>query len=383
MISDFQLVLVGIIAVIIVGVIIYNRWQEAKYKKQAQSVFAESANRRGDALFNADAAAPPSAGGRREPTFGAADEDVAALEALAAPMGGADEMAALNALTEPRPVVHGANAGMAPAVNPEIDTIAMMLADTPVEADAYAPMVSESATLAKNILWEGLVGGLWQPIDATLDEKYREIRCGLQLADRSGPIDASLLSAFDDLMGAFAERLNAVSQRESVVDAERRAQMVDQFCAETDIEIAVNLIGKSGVTFATTKVRGLAESQGLVMQANGEYAMQDDYGRVLFTLRNGNPAEAPAIRTNLPYLTQITFALDVPRSPQPSQMFERMYTLALQFADVLQGELVDDNKKLLTANSRKVIAETIHGITGEMQQRGVTPGSSVALRLYS
>jgi len=34
MISDFQLVLIGIIAVVIVGVIVYNRWQEAVYKKR-------------------------------------------------------------------------------------------------------------------------------------------------------------------------------------------------------------------------------------------------------------------------------------------------------------------------------------------------------------
>jgi FtsZ-interacting cell division protein ZipA len=127
----------------------------------------------------------------------------------------------------------------------------------------------------------------------------------------------------------------------------------------------------------------VAEAQGLVALASGEYVLKDDYGRTLFSLRNGNTHEAPTLRGELPYFTQITFALDVPRTPQPGQIFERMFTLALQFADVLHGEVVDDNKKLLTASGRKVIAETIHGITGEMQQRGVTPGSSVALRLYA
>ncbi len=379
MISDFQLVLIGIIAVIIVGVIVYNRWQEARYKKRAEQMFSPE---RSDALFE-----EPAASGtfeRREPSFGkldAAEQD--ALDDLTAPIGAPVDALSEDAIVEPRNLVRGAASDLVPAINAEVDTIAMMLADSPVHADVYAPMVEQSRRLGGNVLWEGLVGGLWQPIDPTLDAEYREIRAALQLADRGGAVEASILAQFDDAMASFAASIGAVSQREEANQAQRRAQMVDQFCAETDIEIAVNIVGKNGVTFAATKVRGLAEAQGLVALPSGEYVLKDDYGRILFSFRNGNANEAPTLRGEQPYFTQITFALDVPRTPQPGQIFERMFNLALQFADVLHGEVVDDNKKLLTANGRKVIAETIHGITGEMQQRGVTPGSSVALRLYA
>ena len=36
MISDFQWALAGIAVLIILVVIVYNRWQEAKYKKHAE-----------------------------------------------------------------------------------------------------------------------------------------------------------------------------------------------------------------------------------------------------------------------------------------------------------------------------------------------------------
>jgi FtsZ-interacting cell division protein ZipA len=383
MISDFQLVLIGIIAVIVVGVIVYNRWQEAKYKKRAEQMFAPERN---DALFNQSPSAATFE--RREPSFGTLDTaEQSSLDDLTAPidaMGAMpNESADIPVAAEPRNLVRGAASEVVPAINTEVDTVAMMLADSPVHADVYAPMIEQSQAIGRSVLWEGLVGGLWQPIDPTLDAEYREIRAGLQLADRGGAVEASMLAQFDDAMTAFGASIGAVSQREDVTEAQRRAQMVDQFCAETDIEIAVNIIGKSGVTFAATKVRGLAEAQGLVALPSGEFVLKDDYGRILFSLRNGNSNEAPTLRGEQPYFTQITFALDVPRTPQPGQIFERMFTLALQFADVLHGEVVDDNKKLLTANGRKVIAETIHGITGEMQQRGVSPGSSVALRLYA
>jgi FtsZ-interacting cell division protein ZipA len=394
MISDFQLVLIGIIAVVIVGVIVYNRWQESRYRKRAEAAFQADVGR-GDALFSSDLVE------RREPSFGTVPltaEEASALDELTRPIGGVggsfgrsvgstpspiDEAVVLTDLQPKTVPVHGSSADRAPALNAEVDSIAMLLADQPVEADVYAPMIAESAGLARHVLWEGMAGGIWQAVDPTLDLAYRELRVGVQLADRGGPIESTALAAFDDLMVAFAARMGAVAQREELNEAVRRAQVVDQFCAETDIEVAVNVVGRSGVTFAATKLRGLAEAQGLSRLPSGEYALKDDYGRVLFSLRNGHPAEAPGLAGEQPYYTQLTFAVDVPRTPQPSSAFERMYTTALQFADALHGELVDDNKKPLTAQGRKVIADTIHGIVADMQTRSVVPGSSVALRLYS
>jgi hypothetical protein len=49
---------------------------------------------------------------------------------------------------------------------------------------------------------------------------------------------------------------------------------------------------------------------------------------------------------------------------------------------VLQGEVVDDNRRALTANGRKVIADTIVHISTEMEAKGIEPGSATALRLY-
>lgn len=389
MLSDFQLVLIAAAAAVVVGVIVYNRWQESRYRRRAEQAFARTDGDQGDALFTTSAVPATFADApthtRVEPSFGRMSDadEAAALDKLTAPIGEYLGQQIDDAIIERRPVIHSGAADMQPAINAEIDTIGMILADTPLEADQYAPLIVASQDIARHVLWEGLVGGLWQPIDPSLDEKYRELRAGLQLADRGGAVDIAILQAFDDAIVGYAASLGAVSQREESSEAARRAQIVDAFCAETDIEIAVNIVGKSGVTFAATKLRGLAEAQGLSALPNGEYAQKDDYGRVLFTLRNGNQNEAPALRSEQPYFTQVTFALDVPRTPNAAQNFERMFTLALQFADVLQGEVVDDNKKVLTANGRKSISDTIHDITGEMQQRNIAPGSSVALRLYS
>ena len=364
MISDFQMALAGIAVAVIVAVVVYNRWQESRYKKRAERAFTTD---HPDVLFGGPhERVEPQLGDLPAPRM---KDDVE--EGLLSPI--------VSEPIVPRGTEHPR------AVNAEIDTVALVMADALMLPDHFWPTIDQSRQVSKNILWEGLAGGLWQPITENSDDDtgFRELRAGLQLASRGGAVDGHTLHAFIDMMAAFAQGIGAVSQREDAAAAMQRAQSVDAFCADTDIEIAVNIIGKSGVTFATTKVRGLAESNGMVPLASGEYALRDELGLVLFTLRNMNADEPPGIKMAGAYLTGLCFALDVPRTPHPEKIFERMMALAMRFADTLHGEVVDDNRKLLTANGRKVIAETIAQIAGAMEARNVAAGSSAALRLYS
>jgi hypothetical protein len=230
-----------------------------------------------------------------------------------------------------------------------------------------------------------LVGGVWHLIDDNTDDNatFRELRAGLQLASRKGATEPSTIRAFDRLLADFSDEVGAVSQREELAAAEQRALEVDRLCAETDIEIAINLIGKNGATFATTKVRGLAESFGFAPLSSGEYQKRDALGHVEYTLRNMNADDPPGIRQAGAYLTGLTFSLDVPRTVSPVATFERMMADVLKFADLLGGEVVDDNKRPLTANGRKSIATTIHTIEQTMDAREIVPGSAAALRLYA
>lgn len=426
MISDFQLALIGLAIVIIVAVIIYNRWQESKYKKRAEQAFGGS---HPDVLIDepvslAASGARNHVSERVEPKLGAnlsgyaaeaaADDgdDLTPIDDTHSFAASANHSAAHAAhsshssrtstshtptfstsqLSQASPASSTA-APTTPMLHADIDCIALILADAPIEATQYENVINQSKLLGKGVRWEGLNGGLWQPITlqpTTLQpitlpavDAYRELRVGLQLADRHGPVDGMVLNQFNDMVAQYAASVGAVSQREDIEAAIYRAQALDAFCADTDIEIAVNVIGKSGVTFAVTKVRGLAESNGLVALDSGEYVMQDEHGRTLYTLRNFDPAEPPGIKRSTGYLNGLTFAVDVPRTPDAARTFERMFLVVMKFADVLQGEVVDDNRKVLTAAGRKVISDTITTIAEQMQAKGVTAGSATALRLYA
>lgn len=360
--SDLQIGLAIGAVLLALAVMGYNYWQEAKHKKRVERAFGAPHE---DVLM----------GERVEPSIGDVNrtrgDDIA--EGHLAP------------LTD-TPTVPMAMPGVdAPIIHGQIDTVALVLADSPLSIERIWPAIERTRGLSDEIRWEGLFNGVWQPVDDNTDDDaaYRELRVGLQLASRRGPTDPSTIRAFDRLVSDFANEVGAVSQREEVAAAERRALDVDKLCAESDIEIAINIVGKNGVTFATTKVRGLAEAAGMVPLEKGEYAKRDDKGHLEFTLRNMNANEPPGIKQAGAYLTGLTFALDVPRTLDPVGTFERMMAEALRFADTLGGEVVDDNKRPLTANGRKSIAATIAAIEQTMDAREIVPGSAAALRLYA
>jgi ZipA, C-terminal FtsZ-binding domain len=415
MISDFQLALGGAAAAIVVGVLVYNRWQETKYKRRAERAFGidhpdvlidgAGDNRSASEAMFAPLAPKRDPGGERvEPHIGdtlkraelvpqpvvpanihtpTVTRPISALD-VSSPLTADDDFDDLTPIGDLTPAmqIEAVHTVPPPALHPEIDSMALILADETLSPNQYQPMVAHTEKLGKGVRWEGLVGGLWQGILRDTHENFRELRAGMQLADRQGAIDQAALAAFNDLIVKFSASVNAVSQREDVNVAARRAQAIDAFCADTDIEIAVNVIGKNGGTFAVTKLRGLAESKGMLAIDSGEYVMRDDRGHLLFTLRNFDPAEPPGIKRSTGYIAGLTFALDVPRTPNAHRIFEQMFNLSQQFADVMQGEVVDDNRRALTANGRKVIADTIVHISTEMEAKGIEPGSATALRLY-
>jgi FtsZ-interacting cell division protein ZipA len=412
MISDFQLALGGAAVALVVGVLIYNRWQESKYKRRAERAFqtdhpdvlidgarpatdaARSAERVEPKLGSLAGVAPAAAPAAAKPAPMAAAAP-AAPAAAAAPTARAapaqsfatdelDDLEDLPPLEEMgRPKPDEAKSHGAPQLSAEIDSLALILADAPLTPAQYQPVVAHSRTMGKGVRWEGLVGGLWQGISPATTDGFRELRAGMQLADRGGAADARLLGQFDELIVQFARSVGAVAQREDVGAAVLRAKAVDEFCADTDVEIAVNVVGRNGTTFAVTKVRGLAEAKGMMPVDSGEYVMRDELGRHLFTLRNFDPAEPPGIKRANGYIAGLTFALDVPRTLNPARVFPQMFALCEQFAEILQGDVVDDNRRPLTANGRKVIADTVSHIATQMETKGVEPGSSAALRLYA
>jgi hypothetical protein len=356
--SDLQLALLAGGGVFIAAVIAYNAWQERRARGRAEKAFGE---RTGDALFEPE-------GERREPSFGAMPPPSDIVEAAEA----IPRILAPEELEAP--------GGPTAEISSRIDTVAVILADDPVMSEQLQPLLDALQSHTTPIHVEGIVDEQWHPINSSPRQSWRELRVGLQLASRSGPMGEEEVERFNHAIADFAASVGAVSQREAPSAAAARARELDHFCAEADIEVAVNVVGQFGATFAIPRVKALALENGMSETASGELVSFASDGTVEFVIRRFDDANA---KPNASYHTGITFALDLPHVYDTAAAFAAMVQVAEAFALKLGGQLVDDNRRPLTEPGIGSIRRSLEKIVSDMDAHGTPAGSPLARRLFS
>ncbi|HZZ92084.1 MAG TPA: cell division protein ZipA C-terminal FtsZ-binding domain-containing protein [Usitatibacter sp.] len=364
--SRLQLALLAAGAVVIVLVIAYNMWTERRARRGAERAFAPGAV---DALFD-------EPGARREPTLG----DLPAVT----PSHDDEEPVLVPEAHAPGMRTSGgdlqAPGGPTAEISSRIDTVAVVLADDPIMEEQLEPLREMLSRHTTPVHVEGIVDEQWHPVDASPRRSWRELRVALQLASRGGPVAEEELERFNQAIAQFADGVKAVSQREAPGTAAARARELDRFCAEADIEVAVNVIGQFGATFAMPRVKQLALDHGFSETGSGELVRFAGDGTAEIVIRRF--ADAPG-KAATPYAQGLTFALDVPHVADAPSVLAEMTLLADTFARVLGGQVVDDNRKPLTEPGIASIRRSLERVFHDMEAHGIPAGSPLARRLFS
>jgi len=398
--TDLQMGLIGLGGAAVVGVLAYNKWQEHKHRKLAEELLSA---RQADVLLDEAAAddradeyageasraigdshLPPAVAGA---TARAGQERVEPLlreaSALAERASGSDADAA----GETVHAAHPAHPTSAPLclVSPAIDYIAAIEVSEP--AAAYQIREAQRAALArlgKTVNWIGFNehSREWEPILEDGDGAYRHIRVGLQLVDRKGPVRDGDLSIFHVAIQDLATELMGVAELPLREPALQLASQLDEFCAGVDIQIGVNVISQ-GQVFPGTKLRTLAESAGMVIDADGRFARFDDEGNLLFVLLNQETQGFSAESMRAMSTHGVTFLLDVPRVASGDRVLTQMLELGRRFADSLHGALVDDNRRPLSESAIEPIRRQVVQYQTAMAHRQLPAGGTLARRLFS
>ncbi len=226
------------------------------------------------------------------------------------------------------------------------------------------------------------------------------ISCSLQLADRAGAVSINVLNRFKLVVENLSTAINAAlewqdlegSDGNDVAATIATANALDAFCLEVDKTIGIHLINGVNGAFTGTKLKGLAEAQGLTLAADGTFKRFDDAEkqpldtqkpRVSFVMFNrDNNAFSPEMLRNS-VVKGITFQLDITHVKQSAEAFTQMVQVAKQMETGLNALLVDDNNKALTDAQLEKIRHQLKAIHATMLARGIVPGSDSALRLFS
>lgn len=223
--------------------------------------------------------------------------------------------------------------------------------------------------------------------DAASDLLITKVACSLQLADRGGPVSRHTLNRFQLAVETIGLDINAHVEWQSNGDALTVANSLDVFCIEVDKTIGFHLVHGETGAFTGTKLRGLAESQGLSL-ANGVFQfMEDAQSRqlhqpsfIMFN-RDDYPFTPDMLRNSV--VKGVTFQMDIPHVKHCAEAFNTMVQVARQMEIGLNAILVDDNNKVLGELQIEKIRQQLKVIQATMLVRGIVPGSESAHRLFT
>jgi FtsZ-interacting cell division protein ZipA len=357
--SDLQLSLLVIGAVVVVGVYLYNWLQERRLHRRLQQAFGDAPQ---DVLLESRA--------------GTAGTDVR-LEPQLAPAGAGRGRDA--APSEPATVPAAAG------FDALLDYVAEINGSAPIADPLIGELSSKIAACGKPARITGFEprSGAWEEVARGTGARYTRLRLGLLLVNRGGAVNPAQLATFCDAVRQCAERISAQAVCPDTQEALKAARELDAFCGRVDVAIGVNVIAPTGGAFAGTRIRALAESAGFKLEPDGVFHHRDEQRHTQFTLDNHEPA--PFLPESIKGISThgITLLLDVPRVARGIETLEQMLKIAAGLAAGLGGQVVDDNRAPLSETGAARIKEQLRSIHAAMAQQGVPAGGSRALRLFS
>lgn len=371
--SDLQIGLGMLGVVVVASVFAFNWWQERQFRRRAEDSFA---SRHDDILLDQEAPAIPAAP-PPPPARALAEDETQRIEPRMEPQ--LESVSSESGVSAAPPAV--LDAGLP---RPEVDYIVEMRAGEFVVVEHLAKLQQQLVGLGRRIAFSGFdyQTKIWGPL--TLDAaRYTAVRAAIQLVDRSGPVTQEQLQMFGEAMRETAHHMSAIADLPDFAPALQQAAVLDEFCAEVDVVVGINVIARTGQNFHGTKIRALAEAAGFHLRPDGIFHTTDEQGATLFSLDNqeSDPFLADKIRNLI--TPGITFLLDVPRVGNGLRAFDRMVAISRTMADALDGMLADDNRVMLNDTGLDRIRNQLRSIYAAMERRGIQPGSPLALRLFS
>lgn len=266
-----------------------------------------------------------------------------------------------------------------------IDSIARLSVDAPLAgAIAVAHLPTSRRAGGKPFAIEGLNAqtGAWEL--PTNDQHYGEFQAGVQLANRTGPLNEIEFSEFVQKVQSFADAVGVLPDFPDMLEAVAAARELDAFAAQHDAQVAVHL-----------QARAAAWSVGYIQQHAGRHGFAAGVvpGRLVMpSTEEGAPPvltltfdsqAALADDPNLAAVRDVTLSFDVPQTDPQFQPFAAWQASAEALSLDMDAHIVDDDGRPLTSEGFDAIGGQLGQLYAALQGRDLAAGSIAARRLFS
>ncbi len=435
--SDITLIILVFCAAVILGVIVYNMYQENKYRQQVREQFGHADK---DALLGSktdfvrdgkplggEAAQPVRTKDVSRPTPKA--EEAEAIAQPAAPQAAkndlfAEKVAAAAAAKPDAAIEVEEDDFVEPVLQPEAEkgeeAFAFERVDAPVPSQTrlqgkqktllhlndltklelpwFDPRFDYMAYIALSEAQElHAIPRLssrhrFQIAGCTMDDRfqiaepipsvyYQGFVIGLQAVSRNGLATTQELEQFGEQVNSFAEKMNASLLLTDVETFLNVARPLDELCARVDQTIAMHLVSRGSIS--GTELRAAVENLGFELGVDGAFRLPNEEGEPLFTLVTLDNTPFTASLLSSQAYRGFSMLFDITHVPAGEKQFNRFMDLAVKLSSTLSLDLVNDKLEELSTQWLKEVRSYVVARQDEMQKVGIEPGGSLAARLFS
>lgn len=274
---------------------------------------------------------------------------------------------------------------VSPKLDALIDAIAPIRLEGPVLAEvALTHMPPSRRAGTKPFMIEGLntETGEWEP--PALGQRYGEFQAGVQLANRTGALNEIEYSEFVQKVEGFADTIGAMADFPDMMDVVGRARELDNFAAQHDAQLAVQL-----------RARAAAWSVGYIQQHGARHGFVAGVvpGRLILPATEEgappiltlsfDPQAALAEDPNQAAVRDVALAFDVPQTDPALEPFAAWKKSAEALAADMDADIVDDRGRPLNAEGFTSIGGELGQLYAALEKRDLAAGTAVARRLFS
>ena len=392
--TELQASLIAIGAVIVVGVIAYNKWTEWRAKNSVENAFSDMPD---DVLMGGGNAHQSP---HQSPTHSPHDDAAHAHNDDEHDHSAHDEYhqqhdqhdshehghvdhtdeedhhatAQTAHATRPEPLEFLHATAKTSPLDPVVDCIIPLALEHPLRGEKIIAAFQSLRFVGNKlvqVIGETETGNL-EPV--AHGGAYHSLQVGVQMASRLSPLSELEYSELVLGLNNMGDELGSMPDIPDMSQVISDARRLHQFIQEFDVQLSVNVRSK-GMPWLVATMRPALQRQGLDLRPDGRLIMSDGDGGMLFSISmNASPADEST--------KMMTLLLPVPMVESQRQGFEAMTAFAKSLASRLSGEVIDDSGQPLNDASLDAIAAQVNDFYHAMEEYGVTAGSSAAKRLF-
>lgn len=344
--SDLQIGLIMIGIVLIVGVLLFNWWQDRRIRRQIAEQFPEH---------------------QQDPLMSSGTPDDRLEPALAGAAMPATE------------------AGVSTSSDddiPDVDAAIEVVIDVGFGAVMSGEQLHQSLTglgaldiRAMRVI--ALTDDGAQHARPRSGHNYRSVLLVVLLANRSGPLTAIDWSRLWSFAQTLADDTDGTIEGPDLDTVESRAQALDALCASLDAQVGIVL--QLGRALQPDTVADALVQAGL-LERQGQWHWFDEHGQSCFMALTDAGAPESAASSGQ---ARLDFVLDLPHTPSSRQAFSRMADVARSLATQLDAELLDDSGQPLPDHADAAIDEQLFQLYEALDEAGFAAGERRTIRVFS